>query len=160
MGPSVTRGGGHWVTGDRSVSLCDTAAPGAGAQGWHARLGAGPAHHPPTNPHLSMRMASVLRSFSSQVSLSSAMIFSVSCGARESSMRRVLRPGCQARGGETPIPGSVQAALCLKDQGHGLRSDMFTGPMSFLWTHLEKEGQDKRNLEGEKEIQVDNRCWF
>lgn len=37
--------------------------------------------------HLSIRMASVRRSFSSQVSLSSAMIFSVSWGARQSTVR-------------------------------------------------------------------------
>lgn len=37
-------------------------------------------HGPRRATHLSMRMASVLRSFSSHVSLSSAMIFSVSWG--------------------------------------------------------------------------------
>lgn len=36
--------------------------------------------------HLSIRMASVRRSFSSQVSFSSAMIFSVSWGVRQSTV--------------------------------------------------------------------------
>lgn len=54
--------------------------------------------------HLSIRMASVRRSFSSQVSLSSAMIFSVSCRARPS------------RGGQAW--GRVDKGLGARQRGH------------------------------------------
>lgn len=56
--------------------------------------------------HLSIRMASVRRSFSSQVSLSSAMIFSVSWGVKQSTVRS---QGVCARGwGMSKEPGSQE----------------------------------------------------
>lgn len=90
---------------------------GAGAQHWRAGLSAHPAQAPgllaaplPLGlsfpaAHLSIRMASVRRSFSSQVSLSSAMIFSVSWGLRQSTVscrgwgqgRGQWRHGCQEK---------------------------------------------------------------
>lgn len=75
--------------------LCRDQEPRAGLSACQAWTMSSLAVSPPTldlscaatATHLSIRMASVRRSFSSQVSLSSAMIFSVSWRARQSTVR-------------------------------------------------------------------------
>lgn len=98
---------------DQPAQICPTAGrpppPGLGFPGSEARTlwlcphpqACSPPPRPPLprTAHLSIRMASVRLSFSSQVSLSSAMIFSVSWGARPSTVRSQGVCACGGGGG-------------------------------------------------------------
>ena len=80
-------------------------------------------------PHLSILKASVLRSFSSQVSFSSAIIFSVSCGHKQAGIRTVW---------DKPSQGAMLLQGCLLPLGPWLwrkNSQRPPGPAPSLLQH-------------------------
>lgn len=148
---------------------------GAGAQHWRAGLSAHPAQATGLlaatlplglsfpNAHLSIRMASVRRSFSSQVSLSSAMIFSVSWGLRQSTVscqgwgqgRGPWRYRCQEKGHQSTratFLGPSRHRRCPEDQGEAQRMCVF--PLDTL----KRMGKMQNKSGRKREANAPGRC--